>query len=178
MPKKRDDEIESKLEKLELALHEEELKEEELARKEKGKDPAGVKREDGAVDDGDIKSDLYMIGGLVCLAVGILMVFSNIKIGTGTMSWFGMGAGGAGFMFLPLLIGIGMLVYNSKWRAGWIVLALGFALIIFSILAQLTIWFPFVSAITFILMFVPLAAGVALMVKGVQLRKESKKKNV
>lgn len=176
MPHKRDDEIESKLEQLELALHQEELKQDEVAREEERTEArkSGANKHVATDDGEELRADLYMIGGLVALAVGVLMVFSNIRIGTGALAWLGFGAGGGGFVFLPLLIGIGMIFYNSKWRAGYLVTGLGLALVIFTILSQLVITFPMVSAISFILMFVPLAAGVALMLKGVGIRKQLK----
>lgn len=179
MPKNRDDDIEAKLERLELALSEEQLKEEaELTRQEKKRD---LDRREGkaevATTDGELRSDLFMIGGLVSLAIGLLMVFSNIKIGTGALTWFGFGAAGAGFVFLPLLVGIGMLFYNSKWRAAYIVLGLGLVLITVTLLSQLVITFPFVNAISFLLMFIPIAAGIALMMRGAGMRKRLKKDN-
>lgn len=176
MPKKRDDDIEDKLEKLELAIQEE-LREEELARQEERRELSKSKKGEVATTDGELAADLYSIGGLVALGVGLLMVFSNMRIGTGALAWFGWGSAGGGFVFLPLLVGIGMLFYNSKWRAAYIVCAIGVALIIFTILSQLVITFPFVSAISFILMFLPLAAGIGLLLKGAGMRKQLKKDN-
>jgi hypothetical protein len=176
MAKKRDDDIEQKLEKLELAIQDE-LREEELSRQEERRDVAKAEKDDVATTDGELAADLYCIGGLVALAVGMLMVFSHMRIGTGALAWFGWGSAGGGFVFLPLLVGIGMIFYNSKWRAGYIVCGVGVALIMFTILSQLVITFPFVSAISFILMFLPLAAGIGLMLKGVGMRKQLKKDN-
>ena len=77
--------------------------------------------------------------GLVLLAVGLFMIFQNTTVSS---SW-GMGGyfyhiGGFGIsngmIMLPIIVGIGMLFFMKKRIYGWIVLAIGIAFVLFTIL--------------------------------------------
>ncbi len=64
--------------------------------------------------DVDVKSDLCYFGGIASLLVGLLCLFQHVKIGTGFFSALGLGGQGFGLLMIPLLIGIGWIMYDSK----------------------------------------------------------------
>lgn len=70
-----------------------------------------------------------------------------------------------GLVMLPLLIGIGVLFFNSKSLLGWILTGLGSLIIILGIIMGLTIYFRPVTLFQGILMFGMIAAGLGLLAK-------------
>lgn len=113
----------------------------------------------------EIKSDLYYLSGLAFIGMGLLLFFNHIKVGTGLFSMLGMGGGGFGFLILPLLIGIGWVLYDSKNRIGWAIIAASCALILFSVISALIMTFPTTSLLGLIMMLMPFAVGGTLLLK-------------
>lgn len=108
--------------------------------------------------------------GLVMLAVGLFMIFQNITVSS---SW---GMGGYfyhignfgisnGMIMLPIIIGIGMLFFMRKRIFGWIVLAIGVAFVLFTVLATTHITWRTTSAYVFVIMFGMTAAGAGLVLR-------------
>ena len=108
--------------------------------------------------------------GLVMLAVGLFMIFQNITVSS---SW---GRGGYfyhignfgisnGMIMLPIIIGIGMLFFMRKRIFGWIVLAIGVAFVLFTVLATTHITWRTPSAYVFVIMFGMTAAGAGLVLR-------------
>ncbi|MBR1823696.1 MAG: hypothetical protein IJ779_05630 [Ruminococcus sp.] len=108
--------------------------------------------------------------GLVMLAVGLFMIFQNITVSS---SW---GRGGYfyhignfgisnGMIMLPIIIGIGMLFFMRKRIFGWIVLAIGVAFVLFTVLATTHITWRTTSAYVFVIMFGMTAAGAGLVLR-------------
>lgn len=114
-----------------------------------------------------VKSDLCYFGGLGLIAVGILMLFQYIQIGSGMMAMFGMAGGGFGLLLIPLLVGIGWMFYDSKSRAGWYITGLSCAVIFFAVLSSVRIMLPNLSLLSMVMMLLPFAIGGALLLKGV-----------
>lgn len=119
-----------------------------------------------------MKSDMQMLAGFSLIVVGVLMVLNHIKIGTGYMSLLGIGGGGAGFLILPIIVGIGVMFYDYKNKLGWLLTGGGFVMLLFVLLSQLTMYFAHISALGFILMFLPLAIGGAMLAKGMKIRNQ------
>jgi hypothetical protein len=113
-----------------------------------------------------LKDDMFYFSGIALLAFGILALFQHIRVGTGLFQALGMTGQGFGFLILPLLLGIGLIVYNPRNKLGYLVLSIGCAFIFYSVLASLIMSFPPMSLLALIFMFLPLAVGGAFIVKG------------
>jgi len=112
------------------------------------------------------RSDGAYFGGLALIFLGLVLVFQHVRVGSGLLAMLGMGSGGFALLFLPLMVGMGMMFYDYKNKWGWIVTSLSCVLLIFAFLATLTITFPGVSMMQLIVMFLPFAIGAALLIKG------------
>lgn len=163
---KAEDEIQKKLLDLEKTLKE----------AQPGTTPARLKTSAQLMNPEDekqsMKSDMQMLAGCSLIGVGVLMVLNHIKIGTGVMSMLGFGGGGAGFLILPIIIGIGVMFYDYKNKWGWLLTGGGFVVLLFVLLSQLTMYFAHISMLGFILMFLPLAIGGAMLAKGMKIRNQ------
>lgn len=114
----------------------------------------------------DIKSDLCFFGGLVSIALGLLMLFQHVRVGTGFMAALGFGGQGFGLLMIPLLIGIGWIMYDAKSRAGWAITSITCLVICFTVLSGLIMTFPTTSLLGLIFMLLPFALGGMLLFKG------------
>lgn len=165
---KKDDEIQEKLAELEASIVEE--KQQHLAPEAKGTAPAREGKKEGSV-----QSDLYMLFGLGLLITGFLAFLNHVKVTSGYMSWLGFHNQGFGLVLLPLVFGMGMLFYDHKNPIGWVVTAATLGMIIFAVLSHLVMVFPSMSLLGVIIMFLPLAAGGALVMKALKARDEGGK---
>lgn len=108
--------------------------------------------------------------GLVMLAGGLFMIFNNLSISS---SWgargyiFHLGSMGIpnGMVMLPIIVGIGMLCLMKRKIFGWIVIAVGIAIVLLSILLSTHIYWRSTSAYIFIIMFGMTAAGAGLVLR-------------
>jgi len=107
---------------------------------------------------------LLLVGcGLV--AISLFMVFENVQVSGGFFSSIGLGLRGFGWSLLPLLLGIGWIVWQPRGLGGWLLALGGLALIVFEILGSLTFYFRPVSLVTVLLMLVPGVVGLVLVAK-------------
>ncbi|MFA6208869.1 MAG: hypothetical protein WC714_05500 [Candidatus Obscuribacterales bacterium] len=112
------------------------------------------------------KSDGFYFGGFALLIFGMIMVAMHVQVGNGFLAMLMGGGSGLVFFLLPLLAGIGMMVYNYKNKWGSIVTGGSCALMLLAILFTLNFRFPSLSLMQTILMFLPFAIGSAFVVKG------------
>jgi hypothetical protein len=70
-------------------------------------------------------------------------------------------------VFVPLLIGIGLLFHESRWKAGWILLGLGLLVLVVEILSRIR-FFMSVKLTALLLMLGMLSAGIALMLRALR----------
>ncbi|MBI4532577.1 MAG: hypothetical protein HY711_01410 [Candidatus Melainabacteria bacterium] len=161
---KQDDEIEEKLAKLEATISQDSRELLSVPSKSAEIVPVG----------GDtVKSDLYLIAGFGLLLTGLFLVFNHVHLGTGFLSWFGLAGQGFGLILIPLVAGIGLILYDHKKRLGWMLTAASVALLLFAILSQLVMTFPPMSLLGLIIMLLPFAFGGALLMKSFEMRKSS-----
>ena len=108
--------------------------------------------------------------GLVMVAGGLFMIFNNLSVSS---SWgargyiFHLGSMGIpnGMVMLPIIVGIGMLCLMKRKIFGWIVIAVGIAIVLLSILLSTHIYWRSTSAYIFIIMFGMTAAGAGLVLR-------------
>jgi len=61
-----------------------------------------------------VTNDLCYFGGIGLILTGLFMFFNHLKVGTGFLNMLGMAGGGFGLLLIPLMIGIGWLIYDPK----------------------------------------------------------------
>jgi multisubunit Na+/H+ antiporter MnhF subunit len=106
------------------------------------------------------------IFGLALAIAGGYLIMNQVQVTSGYWQWWGTNT--FGLTLIPLVIGIGLLFFDGKSIAGW-VLAGGGAVIIFAgILANLEIYFRQTSLFNAILMLAMFAAGLGLMARAVK----------
>ncbi|HEY9786242.1 MAG TPA: hypothetical protein V6D17_12615 [Candidatus Obscuribacterales bacterium] len=156
---KKDEEIKRKLDELEMSV----LKEapQPLSVQEKS-----TQLRADSTSSTSIKSDLCYFAGLGLIVTGFLMLFQHIRVGTGFFAALGIGSQGFGLILIPLLIGIGWMVYDSKNKLAWLLTAMSCALIFFSVMTSLVMSFPSMTLLSMIMMLLPFAFGGALLLKG------------
>jgi hypothetical protein len=157
---RKDEQVERKLLELETAVD----KEASEAHKLSVENPSS---EVTKVTEAQVNSELCYFSGLALIGLGFLMLFQHVKVSTGMFSALGLGGGGFGLLMIPLLVGIALIMYDSKNKIGWGILVLTCVLILFAVLSALIMNFPTISLLGLIMMLVPFAAGAALILKGV-----------
>lgn len=167
-------EVKEKLAELESALQEESQK--ALTHPEKPTTLTSLPSGGAENDKVSLNADMQLLGGFTLIGASLLMILNHAKISTGFLTMFGLGSSGAGFIFLPFLVGVGLLFYDYKNKLGWFMTGGGLAAVIFVLLSQLIIYFPQESILGFILMFLPLAIGGALIAKGSSARRRLESK--
>jgi hypothetical protein len=106
--------------------------------------------------------------GILLFGIGIFMVFQCTSV---TAHWYTWKIGGwgvpTGVVIIPLLIGIGLLFFNSKSIISWLVTILGLAIILVTIILSVDIVFRKTSLFNYILMFGTILAGTGLLLKSI-----------
>lgn len=109
---------------------------------------------------------LHFFLGIILVAVSIFMILQCTTVSTVWYTWrigsFGMPNGA---IVIPLLIGIGVLFYNSKSAIGLILVILGVLFILLTIILSVQIRFSTTSLYEYILMFGMFMAGAGLLLK-------------
>jgi uncharacterized protein len=99
--------------------------------------------------------------GLVMVVIGAYLITNRIVV---VSSYWSLGGYSMfGLSLLPIIIGIGILFFNGKSIAGWILLFLGVVIIFAGVLMNLHIYFQTTSLFATIVMIVLLAGGIGLI---------------
>jgi hypothetical protein len=111
----------------------------------------------------------WFIGGLAMLAVGVYLLFQQVDVHGGYWAW---GRGGSGTSFglslIPLLVGVGLLFFDSESRAGWILAGLGALIVIAGIIVNLRIHFRTTTLWDTILILILIAGGIGAIVRSLR----------
>jgi hypothetical protein len=99
--------------------------------------------------------------GLVMAIAGAYMLTNRVMVVSGF--WTIGGYNIFGLSLVPFIIGIGILFFNGKSIAGWLLLAVGVVVIFTGILMNLNIYFQTTSLFGTIVMIVLLAGGIGLI---------------
>ena len=100
--------------------------------------------------------------GLMCAVAGGWLLTNQVHVSSGG-GWYLWGMNGFGLSLIPFILGVGMIFFNGKSIAGWLLLAAGLVIVFVGILSNLQISFRSTSLFNTRLLFGLLAAGLGLM---------------
>src|SRR5262245_640572 len=106
------------------------------------------------------------IGGVVMAGIGTYLFLNQVEV-TGSWGRF-WGFSSFGLSLVPMLVGLGMLFYNGKSVAGWLLTLVGFGVILAGILTNLDIYFRPTTLYNTLFMLVLLAGGLGLIIRSVR----------
>ena len=104
--------------------------------------------------------------GLGMAVAGAYMLTERVTVTSSYWSLWGHSA--FGLSLLPLVIGIGLLFYNGKSIAGWLLTFAGAVIILAGIIMNLQIYFQATSLFSTIVMLVLLAGGIGLVARSLR----------
>ena len=104
--------------------------------------------------------------GLAMAVGGGYMLTQRVTVTSGFWS-FG-GAHSFGLSLLPLVVGAGMLFFDGKSKAGWLLTAAGAVIIVAGILLNLRIYFEPTSLFDTLVMLLLLAGGIGLVARSLK----------
>jgi hypothetical protein len=106
------------------------------------------------------------IFGLALAIAGGYLIMNQVQVTTGYWHWWGPNT--FGLTLIPLVLGIGLLFYDGRSIAGWVLAGGGAVIIFVGILANLQIYFQSTTLFNVILMLTLFAAGLGLMARAVK----------
>ena len=108
---------------------------------------------------------LFVFGLALSIAGGYL-IMNQVQVTSGYWSWWGTNT--FGLTLLPLVIGLGLLFFDGRSIAGWVLAGGGAVIIFVGILANLQIYFQHTSLFNVIVMLTLFAAGLGLMARALK----------
>jgi predicted membrane channel-forming protein YqfA (hemolysin III family) len=108
--------------------------------------------------------------GLGMAIAGAYLLTNQVTVSSGYWTLWGYNT--FGLSLIPLIFGIGILFFNGKSIAGWILTFAGVIIIGTGILVNLHIFFEPTSLFNTIVMLVLLAGGIGLVAKGIAAHRE------
>ena len=104
--------------------------------------------------------------GLVMAVAGAYLLTHQVTVTGG--SWSLWGYNSFGLSLVPLLFGVGLLFFNGRSLAGWLLLVVGVVIVFAGVLANLEIYFRPTSLFNTILRLVLLVGGVGLLARSLR----------
>lgn len=108
---------------------------------------------------------LFVFGLALAIAGGYL-IMNQVQVTSGYWSWWGTNT--FGLTLLPLVIGLGLLFFDGRSIAGWVLAGGGAVIIFVGILANLQIYFQHTTLFNVIVMLTLFAAGLGLMARALK----------
>ncbi len=114
--------------------------------------------------------------GFVMLVAGGYLFLNNIQVHTHfRMGGFGASAlqsfgkfSTSGYVFIPFIFGIGMIFYNSKNIAGWLLLVVSAVLLTFGVITSIDLRLVSMSAFELISILVLMIGGLGLFLSSLR----------
>ena len=106
--------------------------------------------------------------GLAMAVAGAYILTSRVTVSGGYWSFGGYNT--FGLSLLPLLLGTGLLFFNGRSKAGWLLLFAGAIIVVTGVLMNLSIYFQPTSLFNTIIMLVLLAGGIGLVARSLSAR--------
>ena len=97
---------------------------------------------------------------------GAYLLTNQVTVSSGFWQLWGYSA--FGLSLIPLLLGVGLLFYNGKSVAGWVLTLAGAVIILAGIIANLQIFFRPTSLFNTLLMLALLAGGLGLVARSLR----------
>ena len=110
---------------------------------------------------------LFLIG-LGMAVAGAYLITAQVTVTSGYWQWGGYNT--FGLTLIPLVVGIGLLFFNGRSPAGWILTFCGAIIIIAGIIANLEIYFRPTSLFNTVMMLALLAGGIGLVARSLRAR--------
>ena len=104
--------------------------------------------------------------GLGMSVAGAYLLTQRVTVTSGYWTLWGYNA--FGLSLLPLLFGIGLLFFNGRSIAGWLLTFAGVVIILVGIIANLGIYFQPTSLFNTLVMLVLLAGGIGLVARSLR----------
>jgi uncharacterized protein len=104
--------------------------------------------------------------GVVMAAAGGYLLTNQVQVTTSF--WHLWGGSSFGLTLLPLLVGVGLLFFNGRSVAGWLLTVAGCAIIFAGILMNMDIYFRQTSLFNTLVMLVLLAGGIGLIARSLR----------
>ena len=105
-------------------------------------------------------------GGLAMVVGGGYLLLNQVEVHSGFWSWWGGQT--FGLTLVPLLVGIGFLLFDGRSLVGWILSGAGALIIVAGILVNLQIYFRTTSLYNTLLMLALLAGGLGLIARSLR----------
>lgn len=105
-------------------------------------------------------------GGAAMVVAGGYLLLTKVTVTSGFWSFYGMNA--FGLSLIPLLAGIGLLFFDGRSRAGWLLAGAGAVIILAGIIANLQIWFRPTSLFDTLMILGLLAGGLGLVARSLR----------
>ena len=106
------------------------------------------------------------LAGLAMAVAGAYMLTQRVTVTSGFWTLWGYNT--FGLSLLPLVVGVGLLFYNGKSIAGWLLTFAGVVIIFVGVLMNLQIYFQPTSLFNTILMLILLAGGLGLVARSLR----------
>lgn len=107
----------------------------------------------------------FLAGAAMVVAGGYLLL-ARVTVTTGY--WHLWGYNAFGLSLFPLLIGIGLLFFDGRSLAGWILTAIGALIIVVGLVANLAVYFRPTSLFDTLMILGLLAAGLGLVARSLR----------
>jgi hypothetical protein len=105
----------------------------------------------------------HFLLGFAMACAGIYLLLNQVIVAGSYWSFYGPGT--FGVTTIPLLIGVGLLFWNGRSIAGWILTAAGALFIVTGVIANLHIYFQPATLFHTIVMLVLLVGGLGLIAR-------------
>ena len=113
--------------------------------------------------------------GLMCAVAGGWLLTNQVSVSS-SGGWMIYGYNGFGLSLIPFILGTGLIFFNGKSIAGWLLLAAGLVIVFVGILSNLRIYFEPTSLFNTLLMLGLLAAGLGMMAASLRTKPAEKAK--
>lgn len=112
-------------------------------------------------------------GGLGEFVVGVLMATAALYLLTSQVTvssgyWQLWGYNAMGLSLVPLIVGVGVLFFNGKSPAGWLLVAAGLVIVVTGVVMNLHFYFQPTSLFNTLIMLSLLAGGIGFLARGLR----------
>ena len=113
--------------------------------------------------------------GLGMSVAGAYLLTQRVTVTSGYWTLWGHNA--FGLSLLPLLFGVGLLFFNGRSVAGWLLTFAGVVIILVGVIANLGVYFQSTSLFNTLVMLVLLAGGIGLVARSLRAHGSGPKEN-